>query len=183
MSEGIATPRTLVGRRAPAFSLDASGDQHTNIYQFRGKWLILFFYPRDFADVCPGDILCFDRRLPAFEALNAEVIGVSTDSAYVHDAWVRTPPAEGGLGEIHFALGADVTHEVSKAYGVYHEQLGLAMHSLFIIDPEGIVQYELIHSGSAGRNVDEVLRVLKAIQDGERCAMPVLHSEPRLHAA
>jgi len=169
MIETITTPRPLVGQHAPAFAMEASGSQHVSLEQYRDQWLVLFFYPRDFTFVCPTEILGFSDRLPELQAMNAEVLGVSTDSAFVHDAWVRTPVADGGLGALSYPLGADVTHEVSKAYGVYDPQAGLALRGLFIIDPDGIIQYQVVHNLNVGRSVDEVLRVLTALRSGGLC--------------
>ncbi|HEY3418205.1 MAG TPA: peroxiredoxin [Armatimonadota bacterium] len=171
MLETNSAPRPQVGRHAPYFAMDATGGQHVSLDQYRGKWLVLFFYPRDFTFVCPTEIVGFSTRRDEFAVLNAEVLGVSTDSAFVHDAWVRTPVVEGGLGELHYPLGADVTHEVSKAYGVYREEEGLALRGLFIIDPDGVVQYEVVHNLNVGRNIDEVLRVLQGLQTGGLCPL------------
>ena len=112
MIETITTPRPLVGQHAPAFAMEASGSQHVSLEQYRDQWLVLFFYPRDFTFVCPTEILGFSDRLPELQAMNAEVLGVSTDSAFVHDAWVRTPVADGGLGALSYPLGVyfDVPH-------------------------------------------------------------------------
>ncbi|MHB9134155.1 MAG: peroxiredoxin [Armatimonadota bacterium] len=183
MLEMTNAPRTLVGRSAPAFCLEASGGQRLTLEQYRGKWLVLFFYPRDFTFVCPTEIAGFSLRLREFDALNAEVLGISTDSAYVHDAWMRAPIEEGGLGPIDFPLGADVTHEVSKAYGVYVEEEGLALRGLFVIDPDGVVQYAVVHNLNVGRNIDEVLRVLQGLQSGGLCPLNWRPGEALLAAA
>jgi peroxiredoxin (alkyl hydroperoxide reductase subunit C) len=161
--------RPLVGQFAPPFTMDASGGQHVTLEQYRGRWLVLLFYPRDFTFVCPTELVAFSEALPEFHELNAEVLAVSTDSAFVHDAWVGMPPEHGGLGSIHFPLGADVTHEVSTRYGVYDERQGLALRGIFIIDPDGRVQYHVVHNLNVGRNVDEILRVLAGMQTGGLC--------------
>ncbi len=171
MSETLIAPRTLVGRPAPAFTMDASGGQHVALEQYRGKWLVLFFYPRDFTFVCPTEITALSKRRGEFAKLNAEILGVSTDSAFVHDAWIRTSINDGGIGEIAYPLGADVSHAVSKAYGIFDEHHALALRGLFIIDPDGVVQYEVVHNTNVGRNVDEVLRVLQGLQTGGLCPM------------
>lgn len=158
-----------VGRFAPSFTMDASGGQHVTLEQYRGRWLVLLFYPRDFTFICPTELLAFSEARPEFYALNAEVLAVSTDSAFVHDAWLATEPEKGGLGTINFPLAADVTHEVSKSYGVYDAREGLALRAIFIIDPEGRIQYQVVHNLNVGRNVDEILRVLAGMQTGGLC--------------
>lgn len=183
MLECSASLEPRVGRRAPNFSLEASGGQHVSLEQYRGRWLVLFFYPRDFTFVCPTEILGFSHRMDAFDVRKADILGISTDSVYVHEAWMRTSPAEGGIGELGFPLAGDVTHEVSRSYGVYDERQGLALRGLFIIDPEGTVQYQVVHNLSVGRSVDEVLRVLDALQSGGLCPLNWQCGEPLLTPA
>lgn len=169
MLEPTNNPRLLVNQYAPPFTMEASGGQHVNLEQYRGNWLVLLFYPRDFTYVCPTELVAFSEALPEFHILHAEVLAVSTDSAVVHDAWMGMTPDRGGLGPLNFPLAADVTHEVSKAFGVYDERQGLALRAAFIIDPEGRIQYQVVHNLNVGRNVDEVLRVLAGIQTGGLC--------------
>ncbi|OPZ81963.1 MAG: Alkyl hydroperoxide reductase subunit C [bacterium ADurb.Bin429] len=170
----------LVGQFAPSFVMDASGGQHVTLEQYRGRWLVLLFYPRDFTFICPTELLAFSEAQPEFRALNAEVLAVSTDSAFVHDAWVATPPEQGGVGPLTFPLAADVTHAVSRSYGVYDARQGLSLRAIFIVDPEGRVQYQVVHNLNVGRNVDEVLRVLAGMQTGGLCPVNWRPGQPLL---
>lgn len=159
----------LVGRKAPEFKMNAvMGDGSDFITvsnkDYEGKWLVLFFYPLDFTFVCPTEITGFSTAIEAFRADGAEVLGVSVDSEHSHKAWIN-----GDLGKINFPLAADLTKKVSADYGVLLEEEGIALRGLFVIDPEGIVQYAVSHNLNVGRNVDEVLRVLKAVKTGGLC--------------
>jgi len=136
---------------------------------YRGKWLVLFFYPLDFTFVCPTEILAMNDRYEDFKDLGAEIVGVSTDSVYSHRAWINTPRDQNGLGGLRFPLASDITKRVSRAYGVLLEDEGIALRGLFIIDPEGKVRYQVVHELNVGRSVDETLRVLQALQTGELC--------------
>ncbi|MCG0239235.1 MAG: peroxiredoxin [Firmicutes bacterium] len=164
----------LVGRPAPHFDMPSTKNLETlservRLEDYRGKWLVLFFYPADFTFVCPTEILAMNDRIQEFRDLNAEVLGVSVDNVYCHRAWIKTPREQGGLGELQFPLASDMTKEVARAYGVLVEEEGVALRGLFIIDPEGIVRYAVIHDMNVGRNVDETLRVLEALQTGGLC--------------
>lgn len=157
---------TLVQKKAPVFEADAVvGTDFTsvNLEGYKGKWVVLYFYPLDFTFVCPTEITAFNDSLDQFKSLNAEVVGVSTDSKFSHLAWVKTPREEGGLGELQYPLVADFTKQISADFGVLLEG-GMALRGLFIIDPEGTVVYQTIHDLNIGRNVNETLRVLKALQ-------------------
>jgi len=165
----------LVGKPAPDFKMLSTKDldkldQWVSLSDYKGKWLVLFFYPADFTFVCPTEITAFSDRLQEFKDANCEILGVSVDSVYSHRAWIRTPKEQGGLGPINYPLASDITKEVSRAYGVLIEEEGVALRGLFIIDPEGIVRYQVVHDNNIGRNVDEVLRVLEALQAGGLCA-------------
>ena len=138
--------------------------------EFRGRWLILFFYPYDFSYVCPTEIVALSNQYEAFQALNADILGVSTDSVYAHRAWLQTPEDQNGIQGIQYILASDSTHAVSEAYGVLVEGEGVALRGLFIIDPDGILQYSVVHNMDIGRSVDETLRVLEALQAGGLCA-------------
>ncbi|MCL8206883.1 MAG: peroxiredoxin [Actinomycetia bacterium] len=178
---------SLVGQPAPLFSAPAVfGPDGTirdvELARYRGRWVVLFFYPHDFTFVCPTEIVALSRRLDAFEALDARILGVSTDSPYVHRAWIRTPEEDGGLGPVRFPLVSDWTHAVSRAYGVYYPAEGAALRGLFVIDPEGVVQYEVVHNLNVGRSVDEVLRVLQALQTEGLCPADWAPGEPLLSA-
>jgi len=139
---------------------------------YKGKWVVLFFYPLDFTFVCPTEITSISERHGDFKGLDAEVIGVSVDSHFSHLAWKNMPRKEGGLGHINYPLVADLNKTISRDYGVLLDA-GIALRGLFIINPEGVVQYQVVHDLGIGRNVDETLRVLKALQTvaktGEVC--------------
>ncbi|WP_203362168.1 peroxiredoxin [Bacillus sp. REN10] len=165
----------MVGKQAPRFEMEAvlankefgkvSLEENMN----NGKWTVLFFYPMDFTLVCPTEITAFSDRYDEFEHLGAEVIGVSTDTIHTHLAWIKTDRKDNGLGDIKYPLAADTNHEVSREYGVLIEERGIALRGLFIINPEGELQYQVVNYNSIGRDVDETLRVLQALQTGERC--------------
>lgn len=159
-----------VGQPAPEFANVMSyhkGEFHAvSLADYKGKWLTLFFYPRDFTFICPTEIKGFSTHAAEFEKLDCAVVGASTDSEWSHKNWF-----ERDLKEVDYPILADVTHEVSRAYDVYNEKEGLAERGLFIIDPQGIVRYALISAGSVGRSVKETLRVLEALQTGERCGL------------
>ncbi len=166
---------SLVTKNAPAFTADAVlGQQFKQISleQYKGRWVVLFFYPLDFTFVCPTEITAFSDHLDQFEKLNATVLGVSVDSKFSHLAWINTSRVQGGLGEIRFPLLSDLKKEISQSYGVLLDA-GVALRGLFIIDPEGKVAYEVVHDLNVGRSVDETIRVLEAIQTaretGETC--------------
>jgi peroxiredoxin 2/4 len=160
---------TLVAKPAPRFTMPSTKDLKTldvpvSLEDYAGKWLVLFFYPADFTFVCPTEVLAFSDKVPAFAELGAEVVGVSTDGVYCHQAWI-----EFALGKLRFPLASDQTLQVSRDYGVLLEDEGVAQRGLFIIDPEGVVRYEVVHDIDTGRNVDEVVRVLAALSTSGRC--------------
>jgi peroxiredoxin (alkyl hydroperoxide reductase subunit C) len=155
-----------VGQEAPGFVAEAVlGDKFVEVKlpDYKGKWLVLFFWPLDFTFVCPTEVTAFSARLDEFQALGAEVVGVSTDSKFTHLAWTEK------IGKIRYPMVADITKEISRQYGVLIEEQGIALRGLFVIDPEGKLRYQVVHDLNIGRNVDEVLRVLKALQTGELC--------------
>lgn len=163
-----------VGQKAPDFSLPTTKnleelDHVAKLEDYRGKWLVLFFYPLDFTFVCPTEIRGFNSRLEEFHKAGAEIIGVSVDSVYSHRAWIKSPQSEGGLGSLGFPLASDITKEVSREYGVLIEDQGIALRGLFLIDPEGVLRYQVINDLSVGRSIDETLRVLQAFQTGGLC--------------
>ncbi|NMP25091.1 peroxiredoxin [Sulfobacillus harzensis] len=163
----------LVGHVSPDFSMPAIfPDLKTGVVsldQYRGQWLVLFFYPHDFTFVCPTEIVAISETYGAFQKLNTAVVGVSTDSTHVHKAWMQRDPNDGGIGRLAYPLASDGTHEVSRRYQVYVPQEGAAYRGLFIINPEGQVEYEVVHNLNVGRSVDEVLRVLQGLQSGGLC--------------
>jgi len=166
---------SLVTKPAPAFEAEAVVNKefkNVNLEDYKGKWVVLFFYPLDFTFVCPTEITALSDAYSEFEKRDCEIIGVSTDSKFSHLAWINTPRTEGGLGAISYPLVADFSKSVSADYGVLLEP-GMALRATFIIDPEGNVQFELIHDLGIGRNVNEILRNLDALQfvrkHGEVC--------------
>ena len=164
-----------VGEPAPHFemlstkNLDTLGET-VSLEDYKGKWLILLFYPYDFSHVCPTEILALSDNYHEFKALNTDILAISTDSVYAHKAWLQTPEEDNGIKGTNFILASDGTHEVSEAYGVLVEEQGVALRGLFIIDPDGILQYSVIHNLNIGRSVDETRRVLEALQAGGLCA-------------
>lgn len=163
-----------VGEPAPDFTMLSTKNLDTleemvSLNDYKGQWLILLFYPYDFSIVCPTEILALSERYEEFKALNTEIIGVSTDSIYSHRAWLNTPLEDNGIEGTKFVLASDSTHQVSEAYGVLVEEKGVALRGLFIIDPEGNLQYTVIHNLDVGRSVDETIRVLEALQASGLC--------------
>ena len=155
-----------VGRKAPGFTMQgiAKGEiRDIHLEDYSGKWVVLFFYPGDFTFVCPTEVTAFSERYDDFTELDAQVLGVSVDSVYAHKAWLKE------LGELNYPLLSDITKEISRSYGVLIESKGVSLRGAFIIDPEGIIRYQVVHDLNIGRSVDEVLRVLKALQTGEMC--------------
>ncbi len=156
-----------IGQKAPDFSLQAlvSGDFKTvSLSEYRGKWVVLFFYPLDFTSVCPTEIQAFSKREPEFRKINAAVLGCSVDSVYSHKAWLG-----GTLGPINFPLLSDLTKQTARQYGALLENQGYATRATFIIDREGAVQYALYQNPDVGRSVNETFRVLEALQTGQPC--------------
>ncbi|TMW61839.1 hypothetical protein Poli38472_010902 [Pythium oligandrum] len=158
---------------APEFTAEAvvNGEfKKISLNEYRGKWVVLFFYPLDFTFVCPTEIIAFSDRVEEFKALNTEVIGCSIDSKFSHLAWINTPRKKGGLGEMQIPLIADVTKEVGTKYEVIvkdGDDAGVAFRGLFIIDPKGVLRQITINDLPIGRNVDEVLRLIEAFQFNE----------------
>lgn len=164
----------LVGKPAPHFEMEvALGDgenfDKVSLSDYRGKWLVLFFYPLDFTFVCPTEITALSDAYEDFKQLNCEILGVSTDSKFSHRAWMHQSRDDNGIGKLNFPLAADLTHSVSRDYGVLLEDQGIALRGLFIIDPEGELKYQVVHHNDIGRSVDETLRVLEALQAGGLC--------------
>jgi peroxiredoxin 2/4 len=157
---------SLVTKPAPGFTLEGVGNGEfveIALEQYQGKWVVLFFYPLDFTFVCPTEILEFSRRNAEFEGAGAKILAVSVDSKFSHLAWQKE------IGGIAYPMLSDITKSVSRDYGVLLEDKGIALRGLFIINPQGFIAYELVHDLSVGRNIEETLRVLKAIQTGELC--------------
>lgn len=155
-----------VGQVAPDFTATAVIDQEfkeIKLSDYRGKYVVLFFYPLDFTFVCPTEITAFSDRYAEFSQVNAEVLGVSVDSAFSHLAWIQTDRKSGGVGDLSYPLVSDIKKEISTAYNVLTEE-GIALRGLFIIDKDGVIQHATINNLAFGRSVDETLRVLQAIQ-------------------
>ncbi|MGB3508468.1 MAG: peroxiredoxin [Microcoleaceae cyanobacterium] len=156
-----------VGQEAPDFTATAVVDQEfetIKLSDYRGKYLVLFFYPLDFTFVCPTEVTAFSDRYKEFESLNTEILGVSVDSEFSHLAWIQTDRKSGGVGDLNYPLLSDIKKEISAAYNVLDPEAGVALRGLFIIDKEGIIQHATINNMAFGRNVDETLRSLQAIQ-------------------
>jgi len=167
-----------VGQQAPNFELEAVvGKEFKKIKlsDYKGKWIVLYFYPLDFTFVCPTEIKGFSERHQEFVDAGAVILGGSVDSKFSHLAWINQD-----LGGLKYPLFSDMTKDVSRAYGVLKEDDGVALRGLFIINPEGVIQYQLVHDLSVGRNVDETLRVLKALQTGENCPVNWRPGDPTL---
>jgi len=165
-----------VASKAPEFAGSAViGTEFKDIKlsDYKGKWVVLFFYPLDFTFVCPTEIVAFNDRLDEFKKINTEVIGASVDSKFSHLAWNNMARDKGGLGGVKYPLLADITKNVSRDYGVLLEGGGVALRGLFLIDPDGVLQYQTVNNLSVGRSVDETLRIIKAFQyaqsHGEVC--------------
>jgi len=157
----------LVTKQAPEFEAETvmpnNSFETVTLSSYRGKYVLIFFYPLDFTFVCPSEILAFNRQLDDFKAKNCEVLGVSVDSVYTHLAWKNTPVDQGGIGPVQFPLVSDISKSISNDYGVLLED-GVALRGLFLLDKEGVVRHELVNDLPLGRNVDEALRVLDALQ-------------------
>jgi len=161
----------LVTKEAPNFK--ATAVMHDNSFQeielkdYRGKYVVLFFYPLDFTFVCPTEIIEFNRKLEEFKARGVEVLGVSIDSEFSHLAWKNTPVKEGGIGNIQYPLVADIKKSISFDYDVLFDE-SVALRGLFLIDREGIVRHQVVNDLPLGRNVDEALRLVDALQHTEK---------------
>lgn len=165
----------LVGKKAPAFKADTVLDgtfQTASLEDYKGKWLLMFFYPLDFTFVCPTEILAFSDRVAEFKKLNCEILGVSVDSKFSHLAWTERPRGHGGIQGLKYPLASDLGRTMSADYGVLTEG-GVALRGLFLVDPDGIIQHATINNLGVGRSVDEALRVIQAFQHvrehGEVC--------------
>lgn len=167
---------SLVQKMAPDFKARAVQTGQfidLSLKDLRGKYVILYFYPLDFTFVCPTEIVAFNEKLPEFHKRNAEVIGVSVDSEYSHLAWINTPRKQGGLGGLDYPLVSDLTKNIARAYGVLTADESVALRGLFLIDRDGLIRHELVNDLPLGRSIDEVLRLLDALQffeqHGEVC--------------
>ena len=169
----------LVTRQAPDFTCAAvlGNGEIVNNFNFKkhinGKAAVLFFYPLDFTFVCPSELIAFDHRYEEFQKRGVEVVGVSIDSEFTHNAWRNTPTENGGIGAVKYALAADVKHEIAQAYGIEHPEAGVALRASFLIDKNGVVRHQIVNDLPLGRNIDEMLRMVDALQfheeHGEVC--------------
>lgn len=169
----------LVGREAPDFTAPAvlGSGEIVDDYNFKnatqGKYAVVFFYPLDFTFVCPSELIAFDHRLEEFTKRGVEVIGVSIDSHFTHNAWRNTPINEGGIGPVKYPLIADMTHGICKAYDVETPDGAVAFRGSFLIDKDGVVRHQVVNDLPLGRNIDEMLRMIDALQfteeHGEVC--------------
>ena len=169
----------LVGRQAPDFTAAAvlgNGEivDNFNFAEFtKGKSAVVFFYPLDFTFVCPSELIAFDHRLEEFQKRGVEVIGVSIDSQFSHNAWRNTSVEDGGIGPVKYPLVADVKHDICQAYGVEHPEAGVAFRGSFLIDTNGVVRHQVVNDLPLGRNIDEMLRMVDALnfheKNGEVC--------------
>jgi len=169
----------LVTRQAPDFTAAAvlgSGEVVNNFNlksHIQGKPAVVFFWPMDFTFVCPTEIIAFDKRYEEFQTRGVEIIGVSFDSEFVHNAWRQVPVEKGGIGQVRYPLVADVKHEIMQAYGIEHPEAGVALRASFLIDKEGVVRHQVVNDLPLGRNIDEMIRMVDALQfheaHGEVC--------------
>ncbi|ELY3880859.1 peroxiredoxin [Pseudomonas aeruginosa] len=167
----------LVNKQAPDFTAaavlgDGSIVDAFQLSSLRGKYVVLFFWPLDFTFVCPSEIIAHNNRMDKFRELGVEVVGVSIDSQFTHHAWRSTPVEKGGIGAVEFTMVADVKHEITRAYGIEHED-GVALRASFLIDRAGVVQHQVVNNLPLGREVDEMVRLVEAQQfteeHGEVC--------------
>jgi len=168
----------LVGKPAPDFTVAAvlGNGEIVDAYNFaaatKDKYALVFFYPLDFTFVCPSELIALDHKIPEFAARGVEVVGVSIDSQFTHNAWRNTPVDAGGIGPVKYTLAADTKHEIAKAYDVESAD-GVAFRGAFIIDKNGVVRSQIVNDLPLGRNIDELIRIVDALQfteaHGEVC--------------
>lgn len=164
----------LVGRQAPDFTAPAVLGDGSIVEDFHfkkaveGKYAVIFFYPLDFTFVCPSELIAFDHRLNEFKSRNVEVIGISIDSHFTHNAWRNTAIKNGGIGPVKYSLVADMTHAICKAYDVETPDGAVAYRGSFLIDKEGVVRHQVVNDLPLGRNIDEMLRMIDALQFTEQ---------------
>ncbi len=169
----------LVGREAPDFTVPAvlgNGEivENFNLSEaLKGKYGVVFFYPLDFTFVCPSELIALDHAIDEFKSRNVEVVAVSIDSQFTHNAWRNTPVEKGGIGEVRYTLAADMSHTICRSYGVEHPVAGVALRGAFVIDKEGVVRSQIVNDLPLGRSMEEIIRVVDALQfhetHGEVC--------------
>ena len=182
MSTGTGTateitqvPIAKVGHKAPDFNLPSTRNidtlkENVKLADYNGKWLILLFYPLDFTALCPTELTHFSDRIDEINGIGAEVLGISTDSVHSHRAWIKTPRDKNGIEGLKFPLASDAGGRLSRTYNILVEEPNIALRGLYIINPDGVLQYAVVHAINIGRSVDETLRVLQAMQTGGFCA-------------
>lgn len=163
----------LVGKKAPEFTAaavmaDGSINSEFSLADYAGKYIVLFFYPLDFTFVCPTELIAFSHRIKEFEDRGVQIIGCSIDSQFTHAAWRNTAVDEGGIGAVHYPLVADVKHDICQAYDVEFEAAGVAFRGSFLIDQAGTVRHQVVNDLPLGRNIDEMLRMIDALQFTEK---------------
>jgi peroxiredoxin (alkyl hydroperoxide reductase subunit C) len=176
----LAPVKAIVGRPAPAFKAQAyvAGEiRDVSLADHKGRWVCLFFYPLDFTFVCPTELRAFAKRLEEFDAEDCDVMAASVDSVYSHKAWI-----ERDLAEVEYPVLSDITHAISRDYGVLIEDQGIALRGTFLIDPEGVLRYAVVSDLNLGRSTDETLRVLRAAKTGGLCPADWTPGTPTLVA-
>lgn len=164
----------LVCKTAPDFTAAAvlgNGEivSNFNLHQtIKNKYAVVFFYPLDFTFVCPSELIAVDHRMDEFKQRNAEVIGISIDSQFTHNAWRNTPVANGGIGPVRYPLIADVNHSICQTYGVEHPEAHIALRGAFVIDKKGVIRSQIVNDLPLGRNFDELLRIIDALEFHEK---------------
>ena len=169
----------LVGRKAPDFTVPAVLGSGEIVGQFnfseesKGQYAVVFFYPLDFTFVCPSELIALDHRMSDFTSRGVKVVSVSIDSHFTHNAYRKTPINEGGIGPVTFTMAADMSHSVCQAYGIEHPTAGVALRAAFVIDKAGVVRAQMVNDLPIGRDIDELLRLIDAVQfadeHGEVC--------------
>lgn len=155
-----------IGNPAPEFTMEGyfKGDKKGySLKDYKGKWVVLFFYPLDFTFVCPTELIELSKRHAEFEEVNARVLGVSVDSVYSHEAWLKE------LGDLNYPLLSDITKQVSYDYNVLLEDEGVSLRGAFVIDPDGVLKCYMVNDLAIGRSVDELIRLIRAFQTGDLC--------------
>ncbi len=170
----VAIESAMVGQPAPDFDMASTKNieklnENVKLADYKGRWLVLLFYPLDFTFVCPTELTAFSDRYEEFQGIGADIIGVSTDSAFSQRAWINTPRDKRGVADLKYPLAADSTKDVSRDYGVLIANKGIALRGLFVIDPEGVLRYKVVHDLNIGRSAEETLRVIQALQTGGLC--------------
>ncbi|WP_133128134.1 peroxiredoxin [Legionella nagasakiensis] len=183
----------LVGRKAPDFTVPAilgSGEivEKYNLHNaLKDKYGLVFFYPLDFTFVCPSELIALDRRMDEFTAREVEVVAVSIDSQFTHNAYRNTAVKDGGIGPVKYTMAADVTHSICQSYGVEHPVAGVAFRGAFVIDKNGVIRSQVVNDLPIGRNIDELLRIIDAVQffetNGEVCPAGWEKGKPGMKAS